>query len=198
MRGQGHGIVPVGRSMVVAMGIALALAAPVSAGGAATMVKDINPDGSSDPYDPHRLGTRFVFGAKTTDDALAQLYRSNGTGNGTKAVRLPFPDDIQDLVVVGETLYFNAETASKGQELWRSDATELGTRVLRDIWPGAEGGKPDDIARLGRIILFRAGHPQTGRELWRSNGTQNGTRLVKDINPAGDATHGAELWRFDP
>ena len=127
-----------------------------------------------------------------------------------------------DLTNVRGTLYFSADDGSHGYELWRSDGTARGTRMVKDINPGAGSSNIDWITAVNRILYFRADDGAHGAELWRSDGTEAGTRMVKDINPGGssypggysyiggltessgtlyfpafDDTHGYGLWRSD-
>ena len=79
-----------------------------------------------------------------------------------------------------------------GTELWRSDGTRRGTRMVKDINPGqrpccrGQGASSDPFAltAVGRTLYFVADDGIHGSELWRSNGTARGTRMVKDINLA--------------
>src|SRR5580765_3271807 len=48
-------------------------------------------------------------------------------------------------IVVGPTLYFRADDGNSGVELWASDGTAVGTRLVRDINPGAGGSDPDSM-----------------------------------------------------
>ena len=125
---------------------------------------------------------------------------------------------------IGNTVYFGAADLTHGHELWKTDGTEAGTVLVKDIFPGAEAGIPGveagsvfRFAALGQTLYFHARDPEHGEELWKSDGTEAGTVLVKDINPglagselayptvlgqtlyflAKDAAHGVELWKTD-
>ncbi|HOU76314.1 MAG TPA: hypothetical protein PK957_04320 [Candidatus Dojkabacteria bacterium] len=74
-----------------------------------------------------------------------------------------------------------------GYELWRSDGTEAGTYMFKDISIGSLGNVPYYLTRLDDIILFNAGDGSNGYELWRTDGTDMGTYMVKDIWPGPDS-----------
>ena len=121
------------------------------------------------------------------------------------------------LTDVGGTLYFSANDGKHGFELWRSDGTSKGTRMVKDINPGRGWSNLYGITAVNRIIYFTADDGVHGAELWRTDGTARGARMVKDINP-GPASGGpgqltdvngtlyftasegnglSELWRSD-
>ena len=122
-----------------------------------------------------------------------------------------------DLTDVHGTLYFSANDGKHGFELWRSDGTGRGTRMVKDINPGRGGSDLTGITAVNRIIYFTADDGTHGAELWRSDGTTRGTRMVKDINPgpasggpgqltdlngtlyftASEGNHVSKLWRSD-
>ncbi|MEO0733089.1 MAG: hypothetical protein AAFZ52_09660 [Bacteroidota bacterium] len=81
--------------------------------------------------------------------------------------------------------YFPATTPDSGTEIWVSDGSAAGTRLLSDLVPGAGGSAPDDLTVVGDLLFFSATTPATGRELYVTDGTTAGTRLVRDIFPGG-------------
>ncbi len=90
------------------------------------------------------------------------------------------------LVAVGNVVFFAADDGISGKELWRSDGTEAGTYLVKDIQPGSVGSGPTRIISFGDKILFFANDGIHGDELWVSDGTEAGTMLVKDINPGAE------------
>ncbi|MGY6534974.1 MAG: ELWxxDGT repeat protein, partial [Pararhodobacter sp.] len=83
-------------------------------------------------------------------------------------------------------------TVGGGFELWFSDGTEEGTRLVRDINPGPGDSAPRALTPLndGRVV-FSAIEPETGRGLWITDGTEAGTALVTELEPgqAGNVTN---------
>lgn len=92
-------------------------------------------------------------------------------------------------VEMAGNLYFRACTPAHGCELWRSDGTAAGTRLVVDLspsGPGSDGNAdPSGLTVVGGKLYFTAADAH-GRELWMSDGTAAGTSLVKDIAPGGD------------
>lgn len=78
-------------------------------------------------------------------------------------------------------VYFSADDGINGYELWRTDGTEAGTSMFKDIYPGLNASSPQYFIELGGLLYFVAISPTSGRELWRTDGTEAGTVLVKDI-----------------
>ena len=194
------------------------------------LVKDIHP-GTGDYYDDPLLLTA-VSGALffAADDGVHgdELWKSDGTETGTVLVKDIRPGDAgsidydvvaSSLTDVPGTVFFTADDGVHDQELWRSDGTEAGTVLVKDIRPGDYGSDSSLLTSVGGTLFFTARDGIHGRELWKSDGTDTGTVMVKDIHPGGgssydrpssltavggslffvvdDGTHGEELWKSD-
>jgi ELWxxDGT repeat protein len=152
-----------------------------------------------------------------------ELWRSDGTEDGTTMVADVFPGGMDGLsnvnrtpmAKVGGTLYFVANDGASGNALWKTDGTAAGTALVRtfNTWT------PRNLFNVNGTLFFGAGHDDSGLELWKSDGTEAGTVLVKDIAPgnslasldepgfanigdtiyfvANDGTTGFELWKSD-
>jgi ELWxxDGT repeat protein len=156
-----------------------------------------------------------------------ELWKSDGTAAGTVLVKdirpgleASHPGYVagKRLVALGGGLVlFSANDGVSGDELWRSDGTEAGTVLVRDISPGPGHSDPLWLTLVDGKAYFSADDGVHGRELWVTDGTEAGTRLVKDLFPgessssphrffaegpvlaftASDGSHGAEPWRSD-
>src|SRR5262249_56068638 len=94
--------------------------------------------------------------------------------------------------VVKGTLFFSAGDTTHGTELWKSDGTEAGTVLVKDINPGAGNSFPFDpfvshTLAVGNRLFFRADDGTSGLELWTSDGTEAGTGRVQDVRPGAPA-----------
>lgn len=160
------------------------------------------------------LGTASASGTIRNDDlpsvpATPQLL---SIGSGASS-----PDN---LVNVNGTLFFNATDGSTGRELWMSDGTPAGTRLVKDIRAGSADGSisgPRTAVAVGNTLFFVANDGISGGELWKSDGTADGSVLVSDVNAgangstpmqlinvngtmfftADDGVHGRERWKTD-
>ena len=102
------------------------------------------------------------------------------------------------LTAVGRTIYFGADDGRHGYELWRSNGTARGTRMVKDIRPGPLSSQVFSITNVGGTLFFTADDGIHGAELWRSDGTAGGTQLVKDINPGLVGSGGFWLTAVGP
>lgn len=128
---------------------------------------------------------------------------------------------LEQLTNINGTLFFAAGRPNPdpgrdplGVELWKSDGTEAGTVLVKDIVPGSRGSSPDQLTNVNGTLFFRATIPGIGTQLWKSDGTADGTVVVlRGVAGSGpyQLTHvngtlffarfltstGAELWKSD-
>lgn len=93
------------------------------------------------------------------------------------------------MLATPNALYISAADLVNGRELWVSDGTDSGTRLVRDINPGLADSAPDSFCAFQGNLYFVATDGVHGRELWRTDGTANGTRIVADIEPGPNGSN---------
>ena len=83
----------------------------------------------------------------------------------------------------GYKAYFSATDAVHGEELWVTDGTPTGTRMVKDINPGVSSSEIQWLTRFNDKVVFSAKDDEdNGSELWISDGTEEGTKMIKDIH----------------
>jgi ELWxxDGT repeat protein len=199
------------------------------------MVKDINPVPCADalvscesfPYFLTNVNGTLYFAAADPFNGR-ELWKSDGTEAGTglvKDINTTTCEPTGFLTVCGSypvrltnangTLYFTRNDGTAGEQLWKSDGTEAGTVLVKQIGSTIYGVQSYTV--VNGTLYFTANDGTRGRELWRTDGTEVGTVVVKDINPgpaasypqslvgagkalyfvADDGVYGAEIWKSD-
>lgn len=125
--------------------------------------------------------------------------------------------DVQDITCVEGLVYFSADDGVSGNEVWVSDGTPEGTRLLKDINPGAGDSGPLNFLAWQDRVYFVADNGVDGYQLWSSDGTTAGTQFelpMQDVQGlvsssrftvyndlvvfrGGTDELGSELWRSD-
>ena len=126
----------------------------------------------------------------------------------------------ESMTVLGSKTLFFTDDGVHGTEMWVTDGTTNGTKLLKDIAPGPNGSRPSHwgpIAVMGNKAYFAATSGELDFALWSTDGTTEGTQLVHqftvdydDCPPsdfavlnsrlyfaADDVDSGCELWTSD-
>lgn len=144
--------------------------------------------------------TTLIFNQDNTIpiDYGRELWITRGTPSSTGILKDIYPGILHGLpanhfkgIVIDSIFYFNAQDSAHGLELWRSNGTDSGTYIVKDMNPGLGNGFLNNSKFLfdanGRLffdaISFGGG---SSTELWKSDGTDTGTvRLNIDTNGGG-------------
>ncbi len=132
------------------------------------------------------LNEKMFFSA---DDNMhgSELWESDGTSANTKML---FNIATNDKVGVWSnggphnffrhegTVYFAASDGINGNELWATDGTQAGTRLVADLLPGDGGVSPSNFTLYNNMVYF-FGNVGGATTLYKTDGTISGTKLVK-------------------
>ena len=158
------------------------------------------------------LGDAVVFTGRSARTSV-EPWRSDGTKTGTRMLRDIAPGRVPDacasaagcgsqpagsfpgsFVTVGDSAYFTAFDPKHGRELWRTDGTTNGTRLVADISPGKKSGiQGSTLVVLDGEFYLAADDGRHGQELWRSDGTRAGTSMIRDVAPGRDSLNPRDL-----
>lgn len=124
---------------------------------------------------PHRL-LLYVLLLISADKAIGQT---------PSLVKDIFPlsggSDIREITTLGNSVLFSANNSVNGSELWISDGTEAGTKMVKDIYPGSrdKSSSPSLFLVHNGLMIFEV-DIEGQRKLYRTNGTEAGTFEIWD------------------
>ena len=147
----------------------------------------------------------IAFEKFTGNTEIVELWRTDGTADGTKRLRT-VRGIFNGFHHVGNQLYFIIDDWNADEvELWQSEGTRASTTQL------AKSDGQIHLHEAGGVLYFVTADSEQGRELWRSDGTLEGTNWLTSVTNLGqliesngqlyfvndDPERGRELWRTD-
>ena len=157
-----------------------------------------------------------------------KLWRTDGTENGTLIVKNDLIirdfnyDLLNPIIKIADhngIIYFSASDGEHGYELWKSDGTDAGTVMVKDINTATHDsvGEYTHVYKKGLHYYFAARTELGHTGLWKTDGSEIGTILIKDFNEGrnsynpsklvqagknfyfnvNDEATGYELWKSD-
>lgn len=131
-----------------------------------------------------------------------ELWVSDGHSGTTNMIKdiNPFGDGIatgtyNNMVYYNGKVYFaGIDNSASGNELWCTDGTANGTKMVKNLNTGGDGN-PVNLTVANGMLFFVAESKNEGDELWKSDGTEAGTKIVQDLYPSvgGGATRDVPL-----
>ncbi|MCA9727607.1 MAG: hypothetical protein KC729_07985, partial [Candidatus Eisenbacteria bacterium] len=137
-------------------------------------------------------GHVFFSGSPSGGDNRKHLYVVDGDGAVELAVAPESLWSVGLIIEIGGRAVFEFADDTHGTELWASDGSPGGTRLLKDINPTGDSF-PDLGVVAGGFLFFSADDGIHGRELWLTDGSSAGTRMVKDILPGPEGSFPYDL-----
>ncbi|WP_434387971.1 ELWxxDGT repeat protein [Melittangium boletus] len=127
------------------------------------------------------VGGRLFFNGADAASGR-ELWVTDGTAASTRLVKDVTPgatgSGLANFAALGDTLLFFRSVPGPGDEdpghyeLWRSDGTEAGTRLVVDL--GADVSLTNFWRTVGSTLFFSLRDPVHGTELWKTDGTPGG------------------------
>ena len=145
---------------------------------------------------PLGQNSALFFSVELTPDRtyLRKLWRTDGSASGTtliKNIPLPFPPTAERIDPTGieavvphqKLVFFMGNDSQHGNELWRTDGSESGTYMVKDLVPGNAKISIENITSARHHVYFT--YTDGGRiHLAKSRGSANNTVHVVTL-PAG-------------
>jgi ELWxxDGT repeat protein len=164
--------------------------------------------------DPGEIEPWITDGVRADTHEMKDLnpYYFDGDG-GSQCEGVPLSSNPGPGLALGPIVLFAADDLVHGRELFASDGTAEGTRLVADINPGTApntitdplgvppnvglGSQPRDLVALGSRALFVADDGSSGSQLWITDGTWRGTRRVTRLQAGqdGSSPHDLVAWR---
>ena len=138
-----------------------------------------------------------ILGFASSDGVAGrEFWVTDGTAAGTKMFDINPPiagatadDGVSYITSLFGKMIFRANDGSTGYEIWISDGTAAGTKLLKDIYPGSSSSSPSYCCQFGNYVYFSANDGTNGYELWRTDGTAAGTTLFVDIYAGSSSSY---------
>ena len=104
--------------------------------------------------------------------AMCSLWESDGTPGGTEL--LLADHEATGVSPTASGVVFAASDPDHGRQLWVTDGTVEGTRLLRDLRTGSQDPYVDQLFGVDGLVYFSA-YDGAQYQVWRTDGTEAGT-----------------------
>jgi ELWxxDGT repeat protein len=131
------------------------------------------------------LGDRVIF---SVDDGVHGVEPWVADSSGARLLRdiSSGSSDADGFFVADGIAYFAATDERHGRELWQTDGTPEGTKLVADIFAGTSSSSPEELTRVGDTLYFSA-RSSTGRELWAYELPRDVTVTIDDARASESA-----------
>jgi len=160
----------------------------------AVQVKNINPGGRNVYWYKEFTNVNGTLFFSFYDDIHgSELWKSDGTEAGTVIIKeitpglySALPSNLTtNISYIGNNItLFKATDEKKGFELWKTDGTEAGTNLVKNINVTTSYSSDPymlTVSADGSKLLFGANDTKYGTELRITDGTAEGTQVVRDL-----------------
>ena len=124
---------------------------------------------------------RVLFSGQTPGGFDQFLYVTDGTSGGTKRVTTKVEEPYGFTLYKG-VVYFSGQDSAHGRELWKTDGTESGTKLVADIDFTPAYSSPSNLIELNGKLMFTT----ADQRLWTSDGTDPSIHEVRSFLSVGN------------
>lgn len=150
---------------------------------------------STSPSEFHIINGQLVFLSSEGGASTDGVWVSDGTALGTSRISNTLVNGDVSYYSGNETgrakfvsslnvLFFTGNDGVNGSELWVTDGTALGTKMVKNM-STVGSSNPSIFRSANGFMVFGAKDDDGHAKLWRTDGTNAGTSLIKDINAGG-------------
>lgn len=139
----------------------------------------------------------------TADDGIhgRELWRADlttGAASMVKNIALPKPGplkSVRSMTSLGEYLYFVADTAETGMELWQMHGSEESPVLVQDILPGPPSAHPEELTACGGRLYFVAEDSGAGRCIYYIAEGRSEVKRAFAPQAALSKPHSLAMWK---
>lgn len=121
--------------------------------------------------DPQKVNGYYTFiTAEAISDKNSFFKYSLWRTDGSKKNTFRLVDNLRNYYMSKATaskLYFTVTEEKTGAEVWETDGTIEGTKLIADVWKGTFSSFPENLIVIGDFVYCFATTPSTGKQLWR-------------------------------
>lgn len=162
----------------------------------------LNNNSSGNTLDGLEFNGKFLFGGNKGNQSGHELWVTDGSDEGT------FEIEINPITVgphsnisglgsfIAKTptkVYFKGYIPDKGSEIWVTDGTKEGTKMVKDLALGSDSpilSIPQNVTVGEKLYFVKVEKANDNRrsDLWETDGTNQGTKKITELT---------EFWNWD-
>ncbi len=155
------------------------------------IVEDLNPSDTVGSFSDFQVINNDLLFFASSLDTGNELWRITGgevslVKDLTPGVGGSLLSDLTPVYPEKNKAIFSLFTDASGVETWVTDGTILGTKILKDIWPGEEDSNPAIYHDELQVNSFLIANTPTTVALYTTDGTETGTVPAVDLNFGAD------------
>lgn len=150
-----------------------------SNGSSASELSDVELPQNFFAYDDGHA-ERVLFSGQTPGGFDQFIYTTDGTSGGTSRLTTKVEEPYGFTLYKGK-VFFSGRDDTHGRELWVTDGTEIGTKLVGDL-NTAGSSSPSNLVVLNDKLIFT----DNTQQIWASDGTDSGTQPFRSFLSIGN------------